>query len=418
MAGAERQPRLFADPTSDDGTVLVNDRCVVRTAEGVRVIVVSGVIMAHYAVADRMAEAYAMVNLVEHGWAEQKDVARAFGCSTRSVRRHQDRFQAAGLAALGRAAGYPHGRRRVAQRREPLVQRLKAQGVATREIARRLGVTPKAVRKRLKRLGWHEPDAAQIGLPIAPPERDPNLSALPITQRSSVSASTAPPAACGTPDGADAEPLPRSCDRDPADQRTDRVFAYLCLLDDAAPVFRAGTRVPNAGVLCALPALVDSGIFPIARDIYGSLGPAFYGLRTTLVVLLLMALLRIKRPEGLKEHVPDDLGRLLGLDRAFEVKTLRRKLTRLARVGRAAAFGRALAEHRVAARGTAIGFLDVNGHVRVYHGQRTLPKARVARMRLAMPAATDYWVTDLAGQPLFVVTAEANAGHRRPVPGA
>jgi len=196
------------------------------------------------------------------------------------------------------------------------------------------------------------------------------------------------------------------------------VFAYLGLLDDAAPVFRAGTRVPNAGVLCALPALVDSGIFPIARDIYGSLGPAFYGLRTTLVVLLLMALLRIKRPEGLKEHVPDDLGRLLGLDRAFEVKTLRRKLTRLARVGRAAAFGRALAEHRVAARGTAIGFLDVNGHVRVYHGQRTLPKARVARMRLAMPAATDYWVTDLAGQPLFVVTAEANAGHRRPVPGA
>lgn len=52
-----------------------------------------------------------MVNLVEHGWAEQKDVARAFGCSTRSVRRHQERFQAAGLAALGRAAGYPRSAR-------------------------------------------------------------------------------------------------------------------------------------------------------------------------------------------------------------------------------------------------------------------------------------------------------------------
>ena len=220
MAGAERQPCLFADLTSDDGTVLVNDRCVVRTVEGFRVVVVSGVILAHYAVADRMAEAYAMVNLVEHGWAEQQDVARAFGCSTRSVRRHQDRFQAAGLAALGRAAGYPPGRRRVAQGREPLVQRLKAQGVATREIARRLGVTPKAVRKLLKRLGWHEQDAAQIGLPITRPEGDPHLSAVPITQRSSVSASTAPPTACGTPNGDDAEPLPRSCDRDPADRRT------------------------------------------------------------------------------------------------------------------------------------------------------------------------------------------------------
>lgn len=211
--------------------------------------------------------------------------------------------------------------------------------MATREIARRLGVIPKAVRKLLKRLGWHDQDAVQMGLPIAHPRGDPSLSALSITP------------------------------------------------------------VPHAGVLCALPALVDSGIFRIARDIYGSLGPAFYGLRTTLVALSLMALLRIKRPEGLKEHVPDDLGRLLGLDRAFEVKTLRRKLTRLACVGRAAAFGRALAEYRIAARGTAIGFLYVDGHVRVYHGRRTLPKAHVARMRLAMPATTDYWVNDVAGQP-------------------
>ena len=139
---------------------------MVRTDDGFRVVVVSGVIMAHYAVADRMAEAYAMVNPVEHGWAEQPDVARAFGCSTRSVRRHQDRFQAAGLAALGRTTGDPPGRRRFAQGREPLVQRLKALGVANREIARRPGVTPKAVRKLLKRLGWHEQDDAQIDLPI------------------------------------------------------------------------------------------------------------------------------------------------------------------------------------------------------------------------------------------------------------
>ena len=39
-----------------------------------------------------------------------------------------------------------------------------------------------------------------------------------------------------------------------------------------------------------------------------------------------------------------------------------------------------------------------------------MPKAHVARMRLSMPATTDYWVNDKAGDPLFVVTAEANAG--------
>jgi len=138
---------------------------------------------------------------------------------------------------------------------------------------------------------------------------------------------------------------------------------------------------------------------------------------TTLVALLLMALLRIKRPEGLKEHAPSELGRVLGLDRAPEVKTVRRKLRRLAAAGRAAAVGRALAQRRVADRGAALGFRSVDGHVRGSHGQRPLPKAHVARRRLAMPATTDYWVNDARGDPLFVVTAEANAGLVRMLPG-
>jgi hypothetical protein len=80
----------------------------------------------------------------------------------------------------------------------------------------------------------------------------------------------------------------------------------------------------------------------IARKICGSIGPAFYGLRTTLIALLLMALLRIKRPEALKEHSPDDFGCILGRDRAPEVKTLQLKLSRLAALGGAADLGQAL----------------------------------------------------------------------------
>src|SRR3989449_4530752 len=130
-----------------------------------------------------------------------------------------------------------------------------------------------------------------------------------------------------------------------------------------------------------------------------------------------MALWRIKRPEALKEYSPADLGRVLGLDRAREVKTLRRKLARLAAGGRAAQFGQALAQQRVALRRAALGFLYTDGHVRVYHGQYTLPKAHVARMRISLPATSDYWVNDSAGDPLFVVTAEANAGLVKMLPG-
>jgi hypothetical protein len=45
--------------------------------------------------------------------------------------------------------------------------------------------------------------------------------------------------------------------------------------------------------------LIESGLFRISRKLYGEIGPAFYGLPTTLLTLLLMALLRIKRPEHL-----------------------------------------------------------------------------------------------------------------------
>ena len=107
-------------------------------------------------------------------------------------------------------------------------------------------------------------------------------------------------------------------------------MAALGLLEDAPPVFAPARNLPRAGVLLAVPILLASGLLPMAEKIYGSLGPAFYGLRTTMVAYVLLALLRIPRPEALKEHSPGALGRIVGLDRMPEVKTLRRKLTRLA----------------------------------------------------------------------------------------
>ena len=54
--------------------------------------------------------------------------------------------------------------------------------------------------------------------------------------------------------------------------------------------------------------------------------------------------------------------------------------------------------------------------MRVYHGKRVLPKAHVTQMRIALPATTDYWVNDATGEPLFVVTAEANDGMVKMLP--
>jgi len=413
MAGGKTKDGLFPVPVPDDGLVIVNGRVQVRTADGHRVVTCHGAPFAHFEVGDRMAEAHAIVSLVEQGWAEQLEVAKAFGRSERSVRRYQRRFESGGLAALGRPSGFPKGRRRTPATRSSRVMRLKQEGLSTREVARRLGVTEKAIRNLLRREGWVEQAPAQQSLPFTA-DADPNLSgATPASppRTAPESVPSADPNLSGEP-----EESGFSLDAEAADRTLDRLLAFLGFIDDAVPIFRNGSSVPRAGVLLAIPALIDSGVFEIARLVYGSIGPAFYGLRTTVTTLLLSALLRIKRPESFKEHSPPDLGRLLGLDRAPEVKTVRRKLADLASFNRAADFGRELARRRVARLGDALGFLYVDGHVRVYHGKQDLPKAHVARMRLALPATSDYWVNDERGDPLFVLTAPANAGMVKMLP--
>ena len=208
-----------------------------------------------------------------------------------------------------------------------------------------------------------------------------------------------------------------SLDRDAVDRTFDRHLAYLGRLDDAAPLFRAGTSVAGAGVLLALPCVLESGLFRISRKLYGEIGPAFYGLRTTLLTLLFMALLRIQRPEQLKQRDPAAFGRLLGLDRAPEVKTLRRRLTRLAAHHRAEQLAAELARQRVDQRGHLTGFLYIDGHVRAYHGQRPIAsKAYVARRHLAMPAITDYWINDRSGDPLLMITGDLGQSLAKALP--
>ena len=176
MAKPGDLPELFSQASGPPGLVHINGRCLLQTRDERRVVSVLGIVLAQYAVGDRMSEAHAMVSLVEQGHADQNDVARAFGFSARTVRRGQERFSQGGLAALARAIGYPKGRRRLPQTRDRLVRRLKTQGFSNYEIARRIGVTEKAIRKQLKRLGWRTPLPEQPVLALTA-GADPNLSA-------------------------------------------------------------------------------------------------------------------------------------------------------------------------------------------------------------------------------------------------
>jgi Helix-turn-helix domain len=371
------------------------------------VISVHGVVYEHYDVGDRVAESYAMIKLCESGYATQDEIARAFGYSARSLRRFAARFEAGGITALARRSGRAAGTRvGKTSRRDKAILRLKAQGLSNRAVAGRLGVSEMAVRKRLRRLGWKQPAAPQPSLPIGP-SVEPELH----TPKEDVEKSPGERLIPGAlqDENEPSELQPATLDTDPLDRANDRALAALGLLEDAAPLFAPVDNLPMAGVLLAIPSLVASGVLQIARKLYCHIAPAFYGLRTTLVAYILLSLLRIPRAENLKEYVPADLGRIVGLDRILEVKTLRRKLTVLAERSLSQQLGRELAQRRIDERGRMMGFLYIDGHVRAYHGKHKIAKGYDTRRRLAVPATTDYWVNDRSGDPLLVVTAEANA---------
>lgn len=194
-----------------------------------------------------------------------------------------------------------------------------------------------------------------------------------------------------------------------AKREVERFLASTGKLIEATPRFTASEGVRHAGVLLALPALARVGLLEAGRKAYGALHKGFYGLQSVLLTLSFMALLRIKTPEQLKKCNPGELGIVLGLDRAPEVKTLRRKLKDMGLRHKAGKFLSSLSGRWANQDKDQIGFTYIDGHVRAYNGrQHKLPKTHVARRRLCMPATTDFWINDAKCEPLFFVTAEAN----------
>ena len=140
---SEQKTLIQFDPP-DPGFVVVNDRVSFTTEGSERVVSVHGIIFAHFDITDRPAAAYAMVSLIESGYASQTEVSRAFQVSARTIRRYQERLEKGGLTEIARPEGRPAEQgpdlaRR--QRRDQMILRLKNKGFGNRAIAGKLGVT-------------------------------------------------------------------------------------------------------------------------------------------------------------------------------------------------------------------------------------------------------------------------------------
>jgi hypothetical protein len=196
-----------------------------------------------------------------------------------------------------------------------------------------------------------------------------------------------------------------------ATRSLERMAAAIGELESAPIEFESASDVAQGGVLLALPALLAAGLLRRTPEFY-QLPDGFYGIESIFLLLGLMALARIRSVEQLRYQAPGEWGKLLGLDRIPEVRTLRAKLKLLCKdLGQAALWNAALAQEWIARQNAAELYFYCDGHVRVYHGDQTaLPRHYVARERLCLRATTDYWINAMDGQPFLYVNKEVDPG--------
>jgi transposase len=369
-------------PLVPQGALEINDT-VSRLDDGDAVgYFAAGIPLFVHAKEDELGKRLAPAQIIKLGLANPTEVSQVLHIGRTTLYRHQETLWDEGIEGLLDKKPGPRGGHKLRAEKLAQAQTLLDAGQAQREAARAVGVSENAIRNAVQRgrLKLNAPRC--VGRPRAHEGTNPS-------ERNAQDA---------------AAPLGVATTR-----ILDRALAARGKLVEAAPEFEASSSVANAGALLALPAMLELGLLDVGEKVYGSLRNGFYGLRSTLLCLGFMALLRIRNPERMQFEVPGELGTLLGLDRAPETKTIRRKLTELVERRQASRLSAGLAERWVRKTPRALGYLYVDGHVRAYNGEKhRLTKTHVARRRLCMPATTDYWINDKNAEPVFFVTGEVN----------
>ena len=375
---------------------------MIEDAEGGRVYVHGNLCFA-WDSGDTAGRRFAAVSLMRIRAANQTQVAAAFGTSALTVWRWDQALSADGVAALVPQRTGPRRASKLTPEVTATIAALREQGLSLRAIGERVAVSEASVRRALSE---NSPAATETGTdetdcPATVSDTDPDLCGQTPSTPAVACGDAAPVLACGDAVAVLADPVDRS---------GERVLAAFGMIPYAAPVFTGCGRAPLAGLLLAVPALVVTGLLQTAHATYGAVFPSgFYSLDTMLCEGVFRALLGAARAEGATRIDPTALGRVLGLDRAPEVKTIRRKIKALAEAGKAGDWIAAMAARHLSARPEQSAVFYVDGHVRAYQGTRKIAKTHVPRVKFPAPATLETWVTDAAGDPLLVVMAEPAA---------
>ncbi len=376
-------PQLLL-PGFPAGATTVNETVSVYVEEGHRVWLLGQMEIFRHAQEDHAGFKTIVSALMKGGLVRPSEFERSdLKLTHRTLMNWRKQYQKHGGSAFyGIQRSRPAGRVMTAPKVASCQQMLEA-GQSIPEVARETGIKESTLRKAITRGVLSKAPAAPVS------DLSPQEPASTKTERTAEDAQAGMGVACTRPQ--------------------ERVAAALGI-SGAIVRFEPCVDVPLGGVLAALPALEANGLF-------SGIGPhlrlpkGFYGIVSILMLLGFMALARIKRPEGLRHVSPGELGKLLGLDRAPEVRTLRQKVAAMADQGNVMDWMLERAKAWMREETAEAGYLYVDGHVRTYTGQKAnLPRRYVSRQRLCLRGTTDYWVNDALGRPFFVVSKSVSEG--------
>jgi transposase len=377
-------------PLIPDGATRINNLISVVRENGQWIYFYGAQPLFQHSENDRRSFRMFTAQLICLGTCRQVEIVQAFGVSKNSVIRSVNKYRAGGVNAF-----YAPRAARCASVMTPEVtlqaQQLLGAGWSRKEVAEQLGLKLDTLRKAIQHGRLTEPcplDHAESVPQDAPAPKQP--TATDKSTRATLDAAAEMGTACTRPD--------------------ERVLAAFGFLNGASTRFETCRDVSFGGVLCALPALAENGLFrhidACLRQLRG-----YYSTLHVIVLLAHMALCRIKAVEQLQYQPPGELGKLLGLDRVPEVRCLRYKLAALSIDDGPEKWAGLLSRDWLESAPDLAGALYVDGHVRLYHGSLTaLPKRYVARQRLCLRGTTDYWVNDILGQPFFAVERPIDHG--------
>jgi hypothetical protein len=380
-------------PGFPDGAVKVGTELSILTKDGQVIYFVGGDNYWSHPEGDEQSRRFVLTNLMENSHVRACDLEKApLSIPHRTLMNWVKQYRENGCASFYRPVERVKPRI-MNQDTNAECAKLLAQGLRPSVVARRVGVKESTLRKAQQRKAipkLSEVVADKLQEDIA--EDKEKVTANTKSERSREDAEAA-------------NGIGTACTR--ADER---VAAAMGLVESATTRFEAGCDVQMAGVLTGLPALCANGLLS-GIDRHLRLPNGFYSVLHILLTLGFMALGRIRRPEGLRHVPPGEFGKVIGLDRVPEVRTLREKVSTMARTGDPEAWMKELSKLWMDNDPEEAGYLYVDGHIRVYHGdQANLPPRFVSREKLCLRGTTDYWVNDALGRPFFVVSKAVSAG--------